>query len=59
MHNADVCVYIYIVNGLDINDTYKRSNVEFCLILAIFDQVSFVKHYDYLIIPIFYCNLKF
>lgn len=59
MHNADVCVYIYILNGLDINDTYKRNNVEFCLILAIFDQVSFVKHYAYLIIPIFYCNLKF
>lgn len=59
MHNADVCVYIYIVNGLDINDTCKRNNVEFCLILATFDQVSFVKHYAYLIIPIFYCNLKF
>ena len=56
MYNADV--YIYFFNGLDINDTCKRKNVESCLILTAFYQVSFVKYYAYLIIPISYCNLK-
>ena len=57
MYNADVCIYIF--NGLDINDTCKRKNVEFCLVLTTFYQVSFLKYYAHLIIPILYCNLKF